>query len=196
MRHNISAIIIFALILSLGAACNRKAKVSDNNQEQSTSVVEKMEQQSRDLHAKLMSSFNPNWEVEEPAATDYPAYYGGSFIDNEGRFVVCIVGNPEQYRPVLASILGTNDFLTESCTYSYREMMQVMDRIDQFLSNPAVPADHPFLARFAGAGADVFENRVVVRLTDLNNDAIQSFKRDISTSPAVKFEQGEIPVMM
>ena len=147
MRHNISAIIIFALILSLGAACNRKAKVSDNNQEQSTSVVEKMEQQSRDLHDKLMSSFNPNWEVEEPAATDYPAYYGGSFIDNEGRFVVCIVGNPEQYRPVLASILGTNDFLTESCTYSTADDAGD-DRIDQFLSNPAVPGPTPFLAPF------------------------------------------------
>ena len=197
MKQNISAIVIFAVVLLTGTACKRQTKEAAGNVQQfSRTTVEKTEQLSKNLHDKLLSSFNPNWEVEEPAATDYPPYYGGSFIDNDGRFVICVVGNPGQYRSTIASILGTDDFLTESCTYSYREMMQVMDRLDQFLSNSSVPADHPFLTRFAGAGADVFENRVVVQLTELNDDAIQSFKKDISNSPAVKFEKGEAPVLM
>ncbi|WP_436417368.1 hypothetical protein KCV26_13700 [Petrimonas sulfuriphila] len=197
MKQNISTIVILAVVLLTGAACNRQAKEAAGGiQQPPKTTVEKTEQLSKNLHDKLMSSFSPNWEMEEPAATDYPPYYGGSFIDNDGKFVICVVGNPEQYRPVLASILGTDDFLTEPCTYSYREMMQVMDRIDQFLSNSSVPADHPFLTRFAGAGADVFENRVVVQLTEMNDDAIQSFKKDISNSPAVKFEKGEAPVLM
>ncbi|MDO5664537.1 MAG: hypothetical protein Q4G63_04660 [Bacteroidia bacterium] len=150
---------------------------------------------SEELFEKLMSSFNPNWKVEEPAPTDYPTYYGGSFIDNNGKFVVCVVGNPAQHRPTISSILGTNDFLTETCTYSYREMMQVMDKIDAFLSNSSIPATHPFLTYFAGTAADVFENRVVVRLTEMNDVAIQAFKRDISNSPVVMFEKGEMPVM-
>lgn len=194
MKQNISATVILAVVLLSGTACNRQAKEANGSvQQPSKATVEKTEQLSRDLHDKLMSSFNPDWEMEEPAATDYPPYYGGSFIDNDGKFVICVVGNPEQYRPVLASILGTDDFLAESCTYSYREMMQVMDRLDRFLSDSSVPADHPFLTRFAGAGADVFENRVVVQLTELNDDAIQSFKKDISNSPVVKFEKGEAP---
>lgn len=194
MKQNISATVILAVVLLSGTACNRQAKEAGNSvQQPSTATVEKTEQLSRDLHDKLMSSFSPNWEMEEPAATDYPPYYGGSFIDNNGKFVICVVGNPEQHRPALASILGTDDFLTESCTYSYREMMQVMDRLDRFLSDSSVPADHPFLSRFAGAGADVFENRVVVQLTEMNDDAIQSFQQDVSNSPAVKFEKGEAP---
>jgi hypothetical protein len=177
MKQNISAIVIFAVVLLTGTACKRQTKEAAGNVQQfSRTTVEKTEQLSKNLHDKLLSSFNPNWEVEEPAATDYPPYYGGSFIDNDGRFVICVVGNPGQYRSTIASILGTDDFLTESCTYSYREMMQVMDRL--------------------GAGADVFENRVVVQLTELNDDAIQSFKKDISNSPAVKFEKGEAPVLM
>lgn len=164
MKQNIPAIVILAVVLLTGAACNRQAKEAAGSiQQLSKTTIEKTEQLSKNLHDKLMSSFSPNWEMEEPAATDYPPYYGGSFIDNDGKFVICVVENPEQYRPVLASILETDDFLTEPCTYSYREMMQVMDRLDQFLSNSSVSADHPFLTRFAGA--DVFENRVVVQLT-------------------------------
>ena len=71
-----------------------------------------------------------------------------------------------------------------------------MDKIDAFLSNSSIPADHPFLSRFAGAGADVFENRVVVQLTEMNDAAIQAFKKDISNSQAVMFEKGEMPVLM
>lgn len=194
MKQNIPLTVLFAAVLATGPACNRQTKETAGSARQpAMATVEKTEQRSRDLHDKLMSSFNPDWETEEPAPTDYPPYYGGSFIDNDGKFVICVVGNPEQHRPALASILGTDDFLTESCTYSYREMMQVMDRLDRFLSDSSVPADHPFLTRFAGAGADVFENRVVVQLTELNDDAIQSFKKDISNSPVVKFEKGEAP---
>lgn len=196
MKQSILTTLILVAVLTTGPACNRQKKESGSSvQQPPDTTIATTEQVSKNLHDKLMSSFNPNWEVEEPAPTDYPAYYGGSFINNNGKFVVCVIGNPAQHRPEIASILGTDDFLTESCTYSYREMMQIMDRIDQFLSNSSIPANHPFLTCFAGASADVFENRVVVRLTEMNDAAIQSFKRDVSNSPAVKFEKGEVPVM-
>ncbi|MDO5522826.1 MAG: hypothetical protein Q4G48_02130 [Bacteroidia bacterium] len=192
--------ILLAGILMTGAACTTRSGQSGQSEATDTinpnTMIGVTELLSENLHDKLMSSFNPNWEIEEPAPTDYPEYYGGSFIDNDGKFVVCVVGNSAQHRLTLASILGTDDFLTESCTYSYREMMQVMDKIDAFLSDSSVPADHPFLTRFAGAGADVFENRVVVQLTEVTDAAVQAFKKDISNSPAVMFEKGEMPELM
>ena len=68
-----------------------------------------------------------------------------------------------------------------------------MDLIDAFLFNTSVPKDHPVLERFAGAYPDVMDNRVKVILTDVNQEAIRAFKRDISDSPIVEFEQGEMP---
>ena len=197
MKRNIQSAFILIAFLSISFACNQPAKKSESDtQSQTKTTAQTPEEKSTGLHDKLMSSFNPNWENEEPAPTDYPEYYGGSFIDNDGKFVVCVVGNPAQHRSKIAAILETDDFLTETCTYSYREMMDVMDKIDAFLSNSSIPADHPFLSRFAGAGADVFENRVVVQLTEMNDAVIQAFKKDISNSPAVMFEKGEMPVLM
>lgn len=195
-KYTLSTLLVAGLF-TLTMSCNQQVKKSENNTQPQTEIsIQSPEDKSTDLHNKLMSSFNPNWEVEEPAPADYPEYYGGSFIDNDGKFVVCVVGNPTQHRSTIASILGTDDFLTETCTYSYREMMQVMDKIDAFLSDSSVPSTHPFLTYFAGAGADVFENRVVVQLTEMNNAAIQAFKKDISGSPAVMFEKGEMPILM
>ena len=37
------------------------------------------------------------------------------------------------------------------------------------------------------------ENRVKVLLTDMNQNIISSFKRDVTNSQLVIFEQGEIP---
>lgn len=189
--------IFVAIMFVVFGACNRldKKQETADTRVNGTTTIQTAEQQSLNYHDRLMSSFNPSWEVEEPNPADYPFYYGGSFINNDGKFVVCIVGDPGQQRSAIAAIIGSDDFLTERCTYSYREMMEVMDRIDQFLSNSAIAQDHPVMANFAGASADVLQNRVVVKLLTVNEPIIQAFKRDISNSPAVKFEVGEMPVM-
>ncbi len=72
-------------------------------------------------------------------------------------------------------------------------MMQVMDRIDAFLVDSSLAEEHPVMAHFAGAYPDVMENRVKVILTEVNSEITGSFKRDISGSPMILFEKGEIP---
>jgi hypothetical protein len=72
-------------------------------------------------------------------------------------------------------------------------MMKVMDEIDNFLVSSNIPDNHPMLEKFAGAYPDVMDNRVKVLLTEINNDIINSFKRDVTNSPLIVFEQGEIP---
>lgn len=197
MKKYLLSAMTLVVMVTLTPACKQQAEKTENNARQSATPGSiPSEEKIMNLHDKLMSSFNPNWESEEPAPADYPPYYGGSFIDNDGKFVVCVVGDPAPYRTQLATILGSDDFLTETCTYSYREMMEVMDRIDLFLSNASLPQDHPVIKNFAGAAADIFENRVVVNLLEVDDAVIQAFKKDISASPAVKFEKGELPVLM
>ncbi len=81
----------------------------------------------------------------------YPDYYGGSFIDNSGTFVIAVTANREESRERLSKVLGSDDFKIEVVQYSYRQMMQVMDKIDEFLVNKSIPEDHPVMVHFAGA---------------------------------------------
>lgn len=192
MKKRIHLMLHLLAVILILSACKQQTGNTGQNMES----FGKNESESMEMYNKLMSSFNPDWESVDPAPEEYPEYLGGAFIDNDGRFVVCIVGDTAKYKDEVSKIIGSDDFMTESCTYSYREMMQVMDDIDNFLSDESVPHDHPFIANFAGAVADVFENRVVVRLLEVNDQIVQSFKNDVSNSPAVKFEEGEMPEMM
>lgn len=185
--------IFFSTILLISTACgnsNRKSQTSSSISEEANSnkAPDAME-----LHDKLMRSFSEDWMERESDPGLYPTYYGGSFIDNNGKFVVAVTGNSEENTRLLVEILGTTEFNVETVKYSYRQMMQVMDRIDNFLFNVSIPDDHPVLSRFAGAYPDVIDNRVKVLLTDMSDVAINAFKRDVSDSPIVKFEKGEVP---
>lgn len=192
MKKRIHLMLHLLAVILILSACKQQTGNTGQNMES----FGKNESKSMEMYNKLMSSFNPDWESVDPAPEEYPEYFGGAFIDNDGRFVVCIVGDTAKYKDEVSKIIGSDDFMTESCTYSYREMMQVMDDIDNFLSDENVSHDHPFIVNFAGAVADVFENRVVVRLLEVNDQIVQSFKNDVSNSPAVKFEEGEMPEMM
>lgn len=146
-----------------------------------------------DLHEKLMISFSEDWMERESDPNLYPDFYGGSFIDNNGTFVITVTGNREQHIKQLIDILGTDNFNVESVKYSYKQMMQEMDRIDAFLIDTTIPENHPVMTHFAGAYPDVMENSVKVILTVVNKEITDAFRNDISNSPLVVFEQGELP---
>ncbi len=159
------------------------------------SVISTAEREKQALlyNERLMKHFGADWMERESDPDLYPDYYGGSFIDNSGIFVVAVTGDTEANRQRLAAILEGDDFKVERVTYSYRQMMLVMDRIDAFLVDSAVADDHPVMTHFAGAYPDVMENRVKVILTEVNSEITNSFKRNISDSPLILFEKGEIP---
>lgn len=146
-----------------------------------------------DLHEKLMNSFSDDWMERESDPDLYPEFYGGSFIDNDGIFVIAIKGDRDRYYKELISRLGTDNFKVETVQYSYKQMMQVMDKIDAFLVDTTIPESHPVLSHFAGAYPDVMENRVKVNLTVVSKEITDAFKQDISNSPLIVFAQGEIP---
>ncbi|MDD2931279.1 MAG: hypothetical protein PHO39_06360 [Fermentimonas sp.] len=190
--------LVLSLTLVSLAACN-KQKDNNNSIQESENYPESINSETTQninalaLHDKLMASFSDDWIERESDPDLYPEYYGGSFIDNNGNFIIAVTGNMDKNREYLTDILGTDNFKIETVRYSYREMMRVMDHIDDFLVNSSIPNDHPVLIRFAGAYPDVMENRVKVLLTEVNDDIISTFKKDVSNSPLIIFEQGEIP---
>lgn len=185
-------IILLALAL-LTLSCNKQRERKNESTNPDSEVVSAPKVSAMELHEKLMSSFSNDWMERESDPSLYPQYYGGSFIDNSGKFVVAVTGNLEENRKNLINILGTDNFNIETVRYSYRDMMLVMDDIDEFLVNQDIPDSHPVLLHFAGAYPDVMDNRVKVILTEVNQSITNSFKKDVSNSPLIIFEQGEIP---
>lgn len=186
------------MALLLLASCNQQKKdPAANNTVDSTSVTSstpvEREKQALAYHEKLMEHFGADWMERESDPDLYPDYYSGSFIDNTGTFVVAVNGNVDGVKQQLIQILGTDDFKVERATYSYKQMMRIMDRIDAFLVDTSIVEDHPVMTRFAGAYPDVMENRVKVILTEVNSEVTNRFKNEISNSPMIIFEQGEIP---
>ncbi len=182
--------LIVATILITGFSCNQSTSKSESSQVNMEIINNQTEV---DLYEKLMTYFGADWMERESDHDLYPDFYAGSFIDNNGTFVVVVKGNIDHNKKLLIDILGTDNFNIETAQYSYKDMMKVMDDIDNFLLNRTIPEHHPVLTRFAGAYPDVMKNRVKVLLTEVDDNIIRIFKRDITNSPLLIFEQGEIP---
>jgi len=200
MKTDKRLIIPATALIMLLTACSQQKKESapteaEAQERTGMSVISTAEREKQALlyNERLMKHFGADWMERESDPDLYPDYYGGSFIDNSGIFVVAVTGDTEANRQRLAAILEGDDFKVERVTYSYRQMMLVMDRIDAFLVDSAVADDHPVMTHFAGAYPDVMENRVKVILTEVNSEITNSFKRNISDSPLILFEKGEIP---
>lgn len=196
MKQFIYFLSISLLLIGLNACNHQKDNNLNQNSEGYSEASNPTTVQKIDatlLHDKLMSSFSDDWIERESDPDLYPEYYGGSYVDNNGNFVIAVTGNADRNREALKEILNTENFRIETVSYSYRQMMKVMEEIDNFLVSSNIPDNHPMLEKFAGAYPDVMDNRVKVLLTEINNDIINSFKRDVTNSPLIVFEQGEIP---
>lgn len=189
--------LLLSLLIVILASCNQpKTDDTNENSDSNSSEVNSIKQNNQialELHDKLMNYFSEDWMERESDPDLYPDYYGGSFIDNNGVFVIALTQNTENIKALLEQALESDNFKVESVRYSYKEMLRVMDSIDEFLVNNSIPDDHIVLANFAGAYPDVMENRVKVLLNEVNQNIINSFKRDVTNSQLVIYEQGEIP---
>lgn len=189
--------LLLSLLIVFLASCNQpKTDDTNKNTDSNSREVNSIKQNNQialELHDKLMNYFSEDWMERESDPDLYPDYYGGSFIDNNGIFVIAVTQNDENIKALLKQALESDNFKVESVRYSYKEMLRVMDSIDEFLVNNSIPDDHIVLANFAGAYPDVMENRVKVLLNEVNQNIINSFKRDVTNSQLVIFEQGEIP---
>lgn len=189
--------IFLSITILILASCNQQKSNNSNSNSDNNSIEENSIKQNNqvalELHDKLMNHFSRDWIERESDPDLYPDYYGGSFIDNNGVFVIAVTQNTENVKELLKKALETDNFKIESVHYSYKEMLRVMDSIDNFLVSSSVSDDHIVLTHFAGAYPDVMENRVKVLLTEVNQNVVNSFKRDVTNSQLVIFEQGEIP---
>lgn len=134
---------------------------------------------------ELMASFVTAYTNSDEMI--YPDYYGGSYINDVGQLVVLVTEDSQE-----ASVLSDNaNIIYESCTYSYNELLSVMNELNSYKfrrSNNAIASN------FNEFGIYDSENRIIVKLDNLSDESIQEFKENVCDSDAIIFEQGYGPV--
>ena len=93
------------------------------------------EGQSSLQYEKLMDSF----EDTETGELIYPDYYGGSYINDDGDAVVCVVAeNVKEKDRALKSIKATtdsSDIKVKNVEYSYKELEKMMELLNEYKQN-------------------------------------------------------------
>ena len=134
--------------------------------------------------SKLIEGFKQS--ATRGAASIYPDYYGGCFINDQKQLVV-LTTNESGQAQIKSMTANASNLIFKPCEFSYNYLNQVMDDLaDHMIKNKdykAINFIHCYLLDSA--------NVVVVELLEYSPAKIEEFKRNVSDSPAIRFESAE-----
>lgn len=135
-------------------------------------------------HMNLMESFEASGYG---TYSTRPDYYGGSYIDDNGNFVILIKGNPSDYRAEIEERIKGKDVILKQTDISFVELNEIMDTINKYMSDKE---NNKVAQNILSAALDELNSQIRVGLKDLNPQSIEEFKENVINSPYIEFEQG------
>lgn len=118
--------------------------------------------------------------------------YGGCYIDDEGNLNVLFLENVQNYIIDDVNVMTENKVILKNCKYTLDELMVLKDYISQFINYESTDNVLSNLyENIVAVGIYQKENKVFVRLKDCSNEQIETFKKNISDSSAIIFEQSD-----
>lgn len=174
--------LVFFLILmvSLGTVI---ISCSDVLEQEEQTIIEN-EASGTILALNLWDSFR-NAETRS-AAEEFPAYYGGMFLE-KGKLFVLVVDDNESVRNNLVSRCGGTDFEIKACEYSYLQLRNVVDRLTDLMKNVPIAENLGLL----GCALLDYDNKVEVWLEDCSLASITKFKKVVCDEPFLVFKKGD-----
>lgn len=112
----------------------------------------------------------------------YPDYYGGSYINDEGKLVIYVTDNS-----AVPMLFNNDNVIYEICNYSYNELTNIMNQINEFKLSGQ---DH-FANEFNYYTLSDSENQIIVEFDELTDANIAEFKQKVSSSEAICFAQSQ-----
>lgn len=144
-----------------------------------------MQSEAYQSYEKLMELLSP--QTRSTGSAQYPDYYGGSYVDDNGKLVVLLASSDVNIRSAgnMKEQLTGNHVIYKNCTYSYNALNSVVSQITEKAEN-GVPFIYDNVGMF---GIDDENNSVLVGLYDNSVDAITQFKNKVANSPTIRFVQ-------
>lgn len=137
-------------------------------------------------HENLMNSFE---ETGHGTELTRPEYFGGSYINDDGNFVILIKGNPVDYRKEFEERVKGGDFILKETDVSNAELFQIMETIERYMTKRIENND--IAKNIISASVDIINSRIDVGLEDLSPKAIRQFKENVIDSRYINFVAGE-----
>ena len=138
--------------------------------------VESIEQ-----YKKMLNSFNSRNHARTTQEQVYDDNYGGAYIDDSGELVVLLVENDTSDVARIQQDTGNSGIKTESCEYSYNDLVLVITTINEnldYLSNNGIYITEMY--------EDVYDNRVKIGVLDLSSEK-ENLIRKIINLPCMEF---------
>jgi len=148
-----------------------------------------MEHEPFELEGESYTACKPGEGKVELKSDDYPDYYGGAYINDEGDLVIHVVGELKKCQEELAKVIKFEDhYVVKQSHYCYKEFMKLKEYLDELEMNETQKA---IFENVTGYGPDDRNNVFLVELNVLDEASIESFKKHISNSDMIVFKQGE-----
>ncbi|MCL2286482.1 MAG: S1 family peptidase [Firmicutes bacterium] len=130
------------------------------------------------------------WELFPRSAEGellYPAYYGGHFFCDKGRFVFAVVEPlmEDAKSGIFSNLFHMDGIDVRAVEFSYKELISTRDAICNYVSNN--PDSNMKITTW---GIDFSNNIVVVYLHELTAETEAEFRREVVDSPMIKLQQG------
>ena len=176
--------LLFASISGLVIASDSKGYETEyESMSQYDRIFLENQEMAHEAYSKLNQSFG---EVGNLKASDYPNYYGGAFTNDDGKLVIYVKGEIADHEEDFKKRAGTNEIDFKTCEYSFKELTEIMDAINDYKLNKR---DNLICDNFNNYALMDRENRIIVQLEDYGDEQIAAFKEQIIDSPAIEFKK-------
>lgn len=182
-------LIFTLLVMALVTGCSSDDMLNDiqnNTKNKADNVydLQKSKMEAMSLADNLNSSFESS--ITKSSNTVYPNYYGGNYINEEGRLVVLTVGDTIEFMNRIKTRVISDNFELEPCLYSYNYLLTTINNLNIFFDTIEGKKMLQELSISAFGLLDN-KNQVFVDIKDLNSDKINQFKNKIMDTPAIIF---------
>lgn len=158
-----------------------------------TGMLQTTEDVSLSLNEDLHNSFSANiTRTDNDEDASYPAYFGGSYTSSNDSLIIFVKDMSQNGIADIYRRIGKHpNLFFKPCSYSLNELDKLKTNLDKsYFENPILRKK----LNWVSTGIDIAKNKIVVFLGNLSNESIADFKKSISDSPMIIFEEMQIAV--
>lgn len=140
-----------------------------------------------ELSEKLYHSFEASETRSEKceAGDKYPDYFGGSYVDGNKLTVLIKNDNPQGIKDIYGRIGKSNIIQFRECKYSLNELNMLNEQLGLLYDDNNLRKT----TGWTSIGIGIMENRVIVYLKECSTREIDKFKKLVSDSDMITFEE-------
>lgn len=184
MKKKVLSLVILLFIGFGVISCSSDDTISVESSEQVVKSISDRKTQAREAGQRLLESFE---KTRGSSLNDYPDYYGGGYINEDGKLVVFIKGELSTIQETVSRSVANDDVVTYAqATYSYKELKNTLANIASFIENNREDLCAKNIKYYY---LNDFENNIGVELEDYSNMRVEEFKTKVTNFPGIVFKQ-------